>query len=184
MCGIAGILTYRQTNAPVNRDELLKIRDAMAARGPDGAGLWINDDGRVGLAHRRLAIIDLEGGRQPMSSADGKTWIVFNGEIYNFKQLRQELTGAGHIFRSQSDSETIVHAYEEYGEDFVLKLDGMFAIAVWDAEQKKLILCRDRIGIKFIISRWVRVSVDDFADFGKIETGDLNIQIRHFTKLI
>ena len=141
MCGICGFTGQKD-------DVLLKkMCLSLAHRGPDQEGLFSQEGASLG--HRRLSIIDLsKQGQQPMSNENATVWVVANGEIYNFKQLRQELTCAGHTFRSQSDSETIVHAYEEYGEDFVLKLDGMFAIAVWDAEQKKLILARDRIGIK------------------------------------
>jgi len=149
MCGIAGILTYRQTDAPVNRDELLKIRDAMAARGPDGAGFWIADGGRVGLAHRRLAIIDLgDSGAQPMASRDGKFRIVFNGEIYNYKHLRIGLEKRGYRFQSQSDTEVLLYLYAEHGVEMVRLLRGMYAFAVWDENKKGLLLARDPLGIK------------------------------------
>lgn len=149
MCGIAGILSYRQTGAPVDREELLKIRDAMATRGPDGAGLWISGDARLGLAHRRLSIIDLsDAGAQPMSSADGRLHVVFNGEIYNYRQLRAELETKGCRFRSQSDTEVLLHLYAERGADMVHALRGMYAFAVWDENKKGLLLARDPLGIK------------------------------------
>ncbi len=149
MCGIAGILSYRHTGAPVHREELLKIRDGMAARGPDGAGLWITGDGRVGLAHRRLAIIDLsDAGAQPMASGDGRLRVVFNGEIYNYRQLRAELEGKGHRFRSQSDTEVLLQLYAERGVSMVHALRGMYAFAIWDENKKGLFLARDPFGIK------------------------------------
>jgi asparagine synthase (glutamine-hydrolysing) len=149
MCGIAGILNYRHTGAPAHREELLKIRDAMATRGPDGAGLWINDDRRVGLAHRRLAIIDLSGaGAQPMASGDGLLHVVFNGEIYNYRQLRAGLEAKGYRFQSQSDTEVLLHLYAERGVDMVHALRGMYAFAIWDENRKGLLLARDPFGIK------------------------------------
>src|SRR5690606_28492968 len=107
-----------------------------------------HDHGRVGLAHARLSIIDLATGDQPMPNEDGSIWTVFNGEIFNYIELRDELTRAGHVFRTRSDTETIVHAYEEYGDDFVRHLNGQFAIALWDANRQRLILARDRVGIR------------------------------------
>lgn len=149
MCGIAGILTYRHTGAPVSRDELREIRDAMTVRGPDGAGLWITDDGYMGLAHRRLSIIDLsDAGAQPMASADGRLHIVFNGEIYNYKQLRSGLEKKGYRFRSQSDTEVLLCLYAEYGTEMVHSLRGMYAFAIWDRNKQGLLLARDPFGIK------------------------------------
>src|SRR2546425_5842960 len=113
MCGIAAIFSYRD-GPPVDESQLLRIRDRMISRGPDGAGLWISSDRRVGLAHRRLAIIDLsETGAQPMASADGRLQIVFNGEIYNYRELRANLEARGRVFRSQSDTEVLLHLYAE-----------------------------------------------------------------------
>ena len=110
MCGISGIFAYHESAAPVAEAELLRTRDAMARRGPDGAGLWVSGDRRVGLAHRRLAIIDLSpAGAQPMASGDGSLWITFNGEIYNYKALRTELEAKGHVFHSGSDTEFILN---------------------------------------------------------------------------
>ena len=115
-------------------------------RGPDDTGFYLDKD--VGLANARLSIIDIEGGHQPIQNEDGTVHVTYNGEIYNYRQLRLELEAQGHNFRTKSDTEVIVHSYEQYGEDFVKKLNGMFAIALWDSKQRKLILARDRMGIK------------------------------------
>jgi asparagine synthase (glutamine-hydrolysing) len=122
------------------------MRDVLAHRGPDDAGSWIGHT--VGLGHRRLSIIDLAGGHQPMSNEDGTVWIAFNGEIYNHRELRSILKERGHHYRGQSDTETIIHLYEEWGIEGVRKLRGMFAYAIWDSVQRKLVLARDRLGIK------------------------------------
>jgi asparagine synthase (glutamine-hydrolysing) len=149
MCGIAGYLTEGpgDLHAP-----LRKMAAALAHRGPDDEGFLeaVTRDGerRVGLAHRRLAIIDLASGHQPMSNADGSVQIVFNGEIYNFLELRAELIAAGYPFRTHSDTETIVHAYEEWGPECVRRFRGMFAFALWDARRERLLLARDRYGKK------------------------------------
>lgn len=146
MCGISGKLYFDQ-NRRVSEEEVLQMSNTLIHRGPDGGGVWT--DRNVGLAHRRLAIIDLrpEAG-QPMSNEDGSVWITFNGEIYNFHELRKELEARGHTFRTNSDTEAIVHAYEEYGRDCVKKLRGMFAFAIWDMRARKLFLARDRVGKK------------------------------------
>jgi len=122
------------------------MADIQIHRGPDAEGSFFDD--AVGLVSRRLSIIDLEGGNQPMSNEDGSIWVIFNGEIYNFLGLREELVAHGHRFRSRSDTEVIVHAYEEWGEGFPTRLNGMYAIAVWDANARALLLVRDRLGIK------------------------------------
>jgi asparagine synthase (glutamine-hydrolysing) len=145
MCGIAGIWNYK-TDRPVNQEQLATITELLAHRGPDGEGYYM--DSALGLGHRRLSIIDLEGGRQPMCNEDGDVWIVFNGEIYNYPELRQYLLARGHVFRTSSDTEAIIHLYEEYGEGCFEKLRGMFALAIWDERNQKLVLARDRIGIK------------------------------------
>lgn len=123
-----------------------EMADAIRHRGPDDEGFYVS--GQIGLGFRRLSIIDLSGGHQPLSNEDGTVWIVFNGEIYNYRTLRQELIDKGHIFRTKSDTEVIVHLYEEYGTECVLKLRGMFAFALWDSVRKTLFLARDRVGIK------------------------------------
>ena len=149
MCGIAGIFAYHYVALPVDREELRTIRDHMAARGPDGKGEWFSENGRVGLGHRRLAIIDLsDRAAQPMASADGQLVISFNGEIYNYRELRKELEARGRIFRTDSDTEVLLHLYAEKGEAMLAELRGMFAFALWDARKQALLLARDPFGIK------------------------------------
>lgn len=145
MCGIAGIWNYK-TGAPASRESLASMTRLIAHRGPDGEGYYWGPG--PGLGHRRLSIIDLEGGRQPMCNEDGTVWIVFNGEIYNFPELRNQLEQRGHIFKTYCDTEAIIHLYEEYGEDCFERLRGMFALALWDQRKQQLVLARDRIGIK------------------------------------
>ena len=149
MCGICGIVDYR-TNSAVRETVLKKMCTAMIHRGPDDEGTFIkNDSPSVGLGHRRLSIIDLSSaGHQPMANEDGRIWLVFNGEIYNYKELRGRLVDQGHIFKSNADSETIIHLYEDYGKDCVKYLRGFFAFAVWDETKKLLLLARDRVGKK------------------------------------
>ena len=149
MCGLAAIFNYIPSAAPVDQAELLRIREAMLNRGPDGDGLWISDDRRIGLAHRRLAIIDLSAaGAQPMATIDGAVRIVFNGEIYNFRELRLGLEAKGYRFRSNSDTEVLLYLYQEHGRDMVHYLRGMYAFAIWDERQRGLFLARDPFGIK------------------------------------
>lgn len=143
MCGICGKVSW---GATVDPSLVQRMMDAMIHRGPDDEGAYVEQ--RVVLGHRRLSIIDLNTGRQPISNEDGTIWIVFNGEIYNFRKLRDELIQAGHRFQTQTDTEVIVHLYEQYGERCLDKLSGMFAFAIWDARKKKLFLARDRVGIK------------------------------------
>ena len=144
MCGIAGIVSLE--GRPVSRDELGSMCDVLAHRGPDDEGYYLGTS--AGLGMRRLSIIDLKTGRQPVSNEDGSIWVVFNGEIYNFKDLRQELLARGHSFYTATDTETIVHLYEEYGTACVQRMRGMFAFAVWDERRRELFLARDRLGIK------------------------------------
>src|SRR6476660_7666483 len=149
MCGIAGIYAYHYAANSVERAELCKIRDHMAARGPDGVGEWFSVDGRVGFGHRRLSIIDLSSAAaQPMASADGKLVVTYNGETFNHRELRAQLEARGRTFRSQSDTEVLLHLYAEKGADMVHDLRGMFAFAIWDAERRSLFLARDPYGIK------------------------------------
>jgi asparagine synthase (glutamine-hydrolysing) len=149
MCGICGIFKFGRVQAEITEPLIISMRDRMAHRGPDGAGVYISSDGRVGLGHRRLAIIDLsEAGQQPMANEDNTIWISYNGEIYNHRKLRSELLEKGHIYNSETDTETIVHLYEERGLDFLQALEGMFAIALWDSQQSRLLLARDRLGVK------------------------------------
>lgn len=149
MCGIAGIFAYRESAPPVDEHELLSIREAMIRRGPDGAGLWVSSDRRIGLAHRRLSIIDIsDASNQPLSTPDGRFWISFNGEIYNYAALRSDLVARGHVFRTAGDTEVLLHLYMEYGEDMVTHLRGMFSFAIWDEIRQGLLLARDPFGIK------------------------------------
>lgn len=149
MCGIAGILSYGHDAGPVDVAELVDVREAMAARGPDGAGLWVSNDRRIGLAHRRLAIIDLsDAGAQPMLSNDGALVITYNGELYNYRELRKELVARGHPFSTQSDTEVLLALYREVGEDMVHRLRGMYAFAIWDHRRQSLLAARDPFGIK------------------------------------
>src|SRR5262249_2288433 len=149
MCGIVGICAYRTAAPSIDREELRQIRDHMALRGPDGAGEWISEDGRIGLGHRRLSIIELSSkGAQPMLSADGNVAITFNGEIYNYRSLRAELEGKGYTFRTQSDTEVLLQLYAEKGESLVQDLRGMFAFGLWDSVKQQLLLARDPYGIK------------------------------------
>jgi asparagine synthase (glutamine-hydrolysing) len=143
MCGIAGILDINSTPEKGLMERMCRI---MTHRGPDGEGYHIS--GPVALGHRRLSIIDLEGGKQPLCNEDGTVWITFNGEIYNFQELRDDLVARGHRFATRSDTEAIVHAYEQYGERCVERLRGMFAFAVWDSKMGKLFIARDRLGKK------------------------------------
>lgn len=148
MCGIFGIWEYGGRQA-VDPALISRATDTIAHRGPDDSGSYINARGQVGLGFRRLAIIDLSpAGHQPMSNEDGSVWLVFNGEIYNYADLRPALLAKGHRFASHSDSETIIHHYEERGVDFVPDLNGMFALAIWDERAQRLVLARDRVGKK------------------------------------
>ena len=149
MCGLNGIFAYHDAANPPSKDELLKTRDQMTARGPDGAGAWWGQDGRIGFGHRRLSIIDLsERARQPMTDPDGSLVVTFNGEIYNFRELRCGLEAKGHRFLSDSDTEVLLHLYKEKGEQMLHDLRGMFAFAIWDATQGRLFIARDPYGIK------------------------------------
>jgi asparagine synthase (glutamine-hydrolysing) len=145
MCGICGIVNLK-TSQSVNQSVLHKMTQAMKHRGPDEQGFY--HCGPVGLGSRRLSIIDLAGGRQPIANEDQSMWIVFNGEIYNYRELRVYLQKKGHTFRTQTDTEVILHLYEEFGVDCVQHLNGIFAFAIWDIPRQELILARDRIGIK------------------------------------
>jgi len=145
MCGIAGIVAT-DCLAPDDWARAIAMRDVMSYRGPDGAGLHVDE--QAVLAHRRLSIIDLAGGHQPLSNENGAVWITYNGEIYNHRDVRAQLEAAGHSYRTRTDTETIVHAYEEWGDDCVHRFRGMFAFALWDAGARRLLLARDRLGVK------------------------------------
>jgi len=149
MCGIAGIFAYGAHAPPIAPQALLAMRDQMIARGPDGAGSWVAEDQRIGLAHRRLAIIDLsDGAAQPMTSEGAASVLTFNGEIYNYRELRRGLEQSGVRFRTQSDTEVILSLYEREGIAMLPRLRGMFAFAIWDARRRRLLLARDPLGIK------------------------------------
>ncbi len=145
MCGIAGIVAAGRLQ-PDDLARVPRMRDVIAHRGPDDAGLF--SDERAALGHRRLSIVDLAAGHQPIANEDDTVWIVFNGEIYNHAEVRVELEAAGHRYRTRSDTETIVHAYEQWGDACVEHLRGMFAFAIWDAPKRRLLLARDRLGVK------------------------------------
>jgi asparagine synthase (glutamine-hydrolysing) len=148
MCGICGIYSYGWSQEDPT-DTVVRMRDAMPHRGPDDAGAYVSPDRRLALGHRRLSIVDLSpAGHQPMCNEDGSVWIAFNGEIYNHAELRPGLEARGHVYRSRSDTETLVHLYEEYGVEMLQHLRGMFAFAIWDARRERLFLARDRVGIK------------------------------------
>jgi asparagine synthase (glutamine-hydrolysing) len=148
MCGISGELRFRG-QPPVERQATLAMRDELLHRGPDSEGVYVDPQGRAALGFRRLRIIDLSANAsQPMSNEDGSVWVAFNGEIYNYRKLREGLVARGHQFRSHSDTETIVHLYEEKGADAIADLDGMFALAIWDERRGRLLLARDRAGKK------------------------------------
>ncbi|MEW5766968.1 MAG: asparagine synthase (glutamine-hydrolyzing) [bacterium] len=163
MCGICGKLNF--DGQPVDESLIRKMCAALEYRGPDDEGIYLNAEGgiqkaefrlppsefRIGLGHRRLSIIDLGAGHQPMANEDGSVWIVYNGEVYNFQSLREDLEKKGHRFRTQSDTEVIIHLYEDYGPDCVKYLRGMFAFAIWDNRRQRLLLARDRLGKKPLI---------------------------------
>lgn len=187
MCGIVGKINFER-DCPVTPEEIARMAVVLAHRGPDGQGLWI--DGNVGLGHRRLSIIDLSSAAtQPMCNEDSSVWITFNGEIYNFSELRVELERQGHIFRSYSDTEVIVHAYEQYGRECLGKFRGMFAFAIWDAKTRTLFCARDRVGKKpfyyffdderFMFASEIKALLTDYSVSRQIDP----IAIDHFLAL-
>jgi len=145
MCGICGIANPG-TGKVIPSSLLSAMCDKIVHRGPDDEGYFVDED--IGLGTRRLSIIDVEGGHQPLSNEDSTIWVAHNGEVYNFPDLREELIGRGHVFATKTDTETVVHSYEEWGENFARKLRGMYACAIWDGRHKKLLIVRDRVGIK------------------------------------
>jgi len=147
MCGIAGRVHFDRQ--PINRALLRRMTDIQAHRGPDGEGYYFDDTAGLGLGHRRLSIIDLsEAGHQPMGNEDGTIWITYNGEVYNYLELRRELKAKGHVFKSQTDTEVVIHAYEEWGEECLQYFNGMWSFAIWDSTKQHLFCARDRFGIK------------------------------------
>ncbi|MDD4957518.1 MAG: asparagine synthase (glutamine-hydrolyzing) [Candidatus Omnitrophica bacterium] len=147
MCGICGIYNYA-SDARASQAGIRSMMDSIAHRGPDGEGLYMDKSGAVGFGHRRLSIIDVESGTQPMSNEDGSVWITYNGEIYNFKELSDQLVTKGHRFRTRSDTEVLVHLYEEYGQDMLDMLNGIFAFAIWDGRNRRFLAARDHFGVK------------------------------------
>src|SRR5882757_11568570 len=145
MCGICGIFFQDRTRR-VDRSTLASMNRQITHRGPDDEGLFV--DGNVGMAMRRLSIIDVKSGHQPLSNETGDVWIVYNGEVYNHGDACKDMEARGHVYRTHSDTESIVHLYEEYGPDCVQHLRGMFAFAIWDRRDRKLFIARDRLGIK------------------------------------
>src|SRR5580658_3225270 len=150
MCGICGQVKIAG-DEPVDREMIRRMSRTMFHRGPDDEGYFF--DGSLGFGFRRLSIIDLSGGHQPMSDAEESVWLVFNGEIYNYKELRAELEKFGHNFRTSSDTEVIIHGYKQWGTDVFNHLNGMFGIAIWDVKCKRLVVARDPMGIKLIYYR-------------------------------
>ena len=187
MCGIAGIVRWGQI--PASDREIQRMTDAIEHRGPDGQGVLCREN--VALGHRRLAIIDLATGQQPMSNEDGTIWITYNGELYNFRELRQELVACGHTFRSHSDTEVIVHAYEEWGDDCVKRFRGMFAFAIADFGRRRLFVARDHFGIKPLYYRIGRDyfgfaselsalrRIDDAAPAGNLQSIDYYLRFSY-----
>src|SRR5215813_3115598 len=147
MCGICGQFNFA-SGAPVGRVDVEAMTRTIAHRGPDDDGYFIS--GALGLGFRRLSIIDLAGGHQPMSDSEQTVWVIFNGEIYNFRELRHELESRGHRFRTSSDTEAIVHGYKEWGTGVFNRLNGMFGVAIWDVGKRRLVLARDAMGIKLV----------------------------------
>src|SRR5262245_10772262 len=147
MCGICGQYNFGNLQ-PVRRCDIEEMTRTLMHRGPDDEGYYIA--GPLGLGFRRLSIIDLEGGHQPMSDQEESIWVVFNGEIYNFPELRRELEAFGHVFRTKCDTEVIIHGYKQWGDEVLNHLNGMFGLAIWDGRQKRLVLARDPFGIKLV----------------------------------
>jgi asparagine synthase (glutamine-hydrolysing) len=146
MCGIAGVFALQDDLEPPSVEQLTAMAGALRHRGPDQAGVY--RDTRAGLSHARLSIIDLTTGQQPLSNEDGTIWITFNGEIFNYVELREELAGLGHRFRTRSDTEVIVHAYEAWGEKAFDRLNGQWAAALWNRRDRTLVLARDPFGVR------------------------------------
>jgi len=186
MCGICGQYNFKSF-APVRRRDIETMTRALIHRGPDDEGYYI--DGPLGLGFRRLSIIDLAGGHQPMADQEESVWVIFNGEIYNFRELRRELEGHGHVFRTKSDTEVIIHGYKQWGDEVLNRLNGMFGLAIWDVRQKRLVLARDAFGIKLIYYRIddegvsfgseIRAIRSTIADKAEIDPTSLNLFLRY-----
>src|SRR3984885_7503237 len=186
MCGICGQLNFGD-RAPVLRQNIVRMANSLAHRGPDDEGFYIA--GPVGLGFRRLSIIDLEGGHQPMSDLEESVWVIFNGEIYNFPELKRELEGFGHVFRTRSDTEVIVHGYKQWGDDVLNHLNGMFGLAIWDVRRERLVLARDPFGIKLIYYKIdqnhlyfgseIRAVMAATGEPADVDPNSLNLFLRH-----
>lgn len=170
MCGIAGIVS---ASGPVDPDRLAEMGATLAHRGPDSDGAWL--DGPVGLTARRLSIIDLETGDQPLTNEDGTVVVVQNGELYNYRELRRELEAAGHRFRSQGDTEVLAHGYEQWGDALAGRLRGMFAVAIWDARRRRLLLARDRYGIKPLYYRAEGGGLEFASELRALPRGEVDL---------
>jgi len=171
MCGIIGRIDFKNI---IDKEKFVAMRDTLFHRGPDGCGLYINPENKTALGHRRLSFLDLtEAGTQPMCNENKTIWLTINGEIYNYKELKKELQDKGHVFKSETDSEVVLHGYEEWGTDVLLRLNGMFAMGLWDENNKLMFLARDRFGIKplyyykssdtFIFASEIKAILKDFS---------------------
>lgn len=177
MCGICGLY---QTDHPVDRASLQAMNHRQRHRGPDDEGYYLSPDHQLGFGFRRLAIIDLSpNGHQPMTNEDESLWIIFNGEVYNYPDLRRELVNAGHEFRSTSDTETVLHGYEEWGEDVVKRLSGMFAFAIWNQNDHTLFMARDRLGVKPLHYYWDGKKFAFASEIKSLLTLNLNTDLDH-----
>ncbi|MFL6013633.1 MAG: asparagine synthetase B family protein, partial [Gaiellaceae bacterium] len=170
MCGICGTAS---TGRAIDLDRLAAMSATLVHRGPDSDGMYV--DGPVGLAARRLSIIDLETGDQPIANEDGSVVVVQNGEIYNYDELTRELVRAGHRFRTHGDTEVLVHAYEEWGTAFAERLRGMFAIAIWDGRARRLVLARDRYGIKPLYYRVDGDRLEFASELRALSRGEIDL---------
>src|ERR687888_2045105 len=170
VCGICGIAS---SNGPAEPDRLARMSATLVHRGPDADGALI--DGPVGLAARRLAIIDLRTGDQPIANEDGSIHVVQNGELYNYRELRADLERAGHRFRTHSDTEVLVHLYEQHGLEFARRLRGMFAVAVWDSRARRLVLARDRYGIKPLYYRASGTGLEFASELRALPRGEIDL---------
>jgi len=170
VCGICGIAT---TRGGADLESLRAMSDLLVHRGPDSAGEYV--DGGIALAARRLSILDLEHGDQPIANEDGSCVVVQNGEIYNYPELRRELERAGHVLRTRCDTEALVHLYEEHGLGFAERLRGMFAVAIWDERRRRLVLARDRYGIKPLYYRHVGDELRFASELRALPRGEIDL---------
>src|SRR5215470_6974827 len=171
MCGICGVVS---ANGSLDPERVARMSATLVHRGPDSAGEFA--DGTVALAARRLSIIDLETGDQPVANEDGTLHVVQNGELYNYRELRRELERAGHTFRTQGDTEVLLHLYEQHGDGFAERLRGMFAVAIWDAPRRRLVLARDRFGIKPLYYRHVDGELAFASELRALPRGEVDLE--------